>query len=75
MGSSYWGRCYAFGLAFFALAVLMPLKLELAPLAFGLTWSACLTAIGLHLRRLGREESLHKPVKGSEKEGVESRSG
>ena len=61
MGGNYWGRCYAFGLAFFAAAVLMPLKLEWAPLAFGLLWSACLTALGLHLRRMGREETASKP--------------
>ncbi len=53
MGSNYWGRCYAFGLAFWGLAVLMPLHLEWAPLEFGVLWSAILTAVGLHLRSLG----------------------
>jgi eukaryotic-like serine/threonine-protein kinase len=57
MGSNYWGRCYAFGLAFWALAALMPLHLEWAPLEFGLLWSGTLTLVGLHLRRLGREVS------------------
>lgn len=55
MGSSYWGRCYAFGAAFFVLAALMPMKLEWAPLEFGLLWSVILAAIGLHLRRLACE--------------------
>jgi hypothetical protein len=52
MGSSYWGRCYAFGVAFFVLAAVMPVRLEWAPLEFGLLWSVILTAIGLHLRGL-----------------------
>jgi hypothetical protein len=53
MGSNYWGRCYAFGAAFWVLAALMPLHLEWAPLEFGLLWSAILTAVGMHLRSLG----------------------
>jgi serine/threonine protein kinase len=52
MGSNYWGRCYAVGAAFFALAALMPLWLEYAPLLFGLLWTATLLALGLHLRKL-----------------------
>ena len=40
MGSNYWGRCYAVGAAFFALAAVMPFCLEYAPLTFGLLWSA-----------------------------------
>ena len=55
MGSNYWGRCYAFGLAFWLLAAVMPLHIEWAPLEFGLLWSVTLTLVGLHLRRLGRE--------------------
>src|SRR5438067_6052409 len=47
MGSNYWGRCYAIGAAFFLLAAVMPFWLELAPLMFGLLWSATLTALGL----------------------------
>jgi hypothetical protein len=53
MGSSYWGRCYAFGAAFFALAAVMPLRLEWAPLEFGLLWTVVLANIGLRLRRAG----------------------
>jgi hypothetical protein len=60
MGSNYWGRCYAVGTAFFALAALMPFNLEYAPLAFGLLWSVALTAVGLHLRRLGNKQEEAK---------------
>ncbi len=52
MGSSYWGRCYAIGVIFFVLAALMPLRLDWAPLLFGLGWSGTLAAIGLHLRSI-----------------------
>jgi hypothetical protein len=54
MGGSYWGRCYAFGVAFFALAVAMPLKLQWAPLIFGVVWCAVLARLGLRLRWLSR---------------------
>jgi predicted Ser/Thr protein kinase len=53
MGSNYWGRCYALGLAFFALALVMPWNLAWAPLEFGALWSLTLVLIGLHVRRLG----------------------
>ena len=53
MGSNYWGRCYAFGIAFFALAPLITWRLYLAPLAFGALWAGSLVAIGRHLQRLG----------------------
>ena len=39
MGSNYWGRCYMFGIAFWVMAALMPLKLSLAPLEFGAVWT------------------------------------
>jgi tRNA A-37 threonylcarbamoyl transferase component Bud32 len=55
MGSSYWGQCYTLGLAFFALAAAMPLHIEWAPLEFGLLWGVALAAVGLHLRRAGRD--------------------
>ena len=55
MGSNFWGHCYTFGLAFFVLALVMPLKLDLAPLEFGALWSAVFVALGLHVRRIGRE--------------------
>jgi serine/threonine protein kinase len=55
MGGSYWGGFYAFGIAFFGLAVLVPWHLHWAPLEFGLLFSGTLTLIGLRLRRLGHE--------------------
>jgi serine/threonine protein kinase len=57
MGSNYWGRCYAVGVAFFLLAVLMPLRLDWAPLAFGLLWSGTLVSLGLHLRRRSQQQA------------------
>jgi hypothetical protein len=50
MGSSYWGQCYLIGLAFFLLAVLMPLRIEWAPLEFGAIWAATFLVLGLRLR-------------------------
>ncbi len=55
-GRNYWGAGYLFGSAFFALAFLMPLWLLVAPLEFGLLWGMALVVIGLHLRRLARED-------------------
>jgi serine/threonine protein kinase len=55
MGSNYWGKLYAVGLAFWVLAALMPLHLEWAPLEFGALWSTVLLALGLHLRTLSQQ--------------------
>jgi serine/threonine protein kinase len=47
VGRMYWGRYYFVGLAHFLVAILMPLRLDLAPLIYGgfvavfMTWSAC----------------------------------
>jgi len=54
MGSNYWGWCYALGMGFFAMALLMPLSLSWAALEFGLMWAFALAFIGLHLRRMGK---------------------
>jgi hypothetical protein len=54
-GSTVWGGMYVIGLAFFGAAVLMPLRLEWAPLAFGAIFSAALLSFGRHLRRLQDE--------------------
>ena len=68
MGSNYWGRCYALGLAFFGLAVLMPLNIYWAPLEFGILWSITFISLGMHLHKIGRqaplelEEELTVPV-------------
>jgi serine/threonine protein kinase len=53
LGSSYWGWCYAFGLGFYLLALLMALDLHWAPLQFGILWGVTLVVIGVRLRRLG----------------------
>lgn len=50
MGSSYWGWFYAFGLAFFLLAALLPLFPLAGPLGYGALWGGSLVIIGLHLR-------------------------
>jgi hypothetical protein len=73
MGSNYWGQCYAVGLGFFALAAIMPLKLDLAPLEFGVLWAISFTLIGLHVRRMGAEQSDANP--GAEITPVENRAG
>jgi hypothetical protein len=54
MGGSYWGWFYAFGLAFFALALLLPLCPLAGPLAFGTLWTVSLVIIGLRLRARGK---------------------
>jgi hypothetical protein len=55
LGSVFWGRCYAFGVLFLAVAWLMAAALPYAPLMFGVTWALVLTTFGLRLRRLARE--------------------
>ena len=66
LGESHWGWFYAVGLAFFGLALLMPLRLSWAPLEFGLLWAAALLAIGRQLRRLGLQAATaHRPGPGS----------
>jgi len=52
MGSNYWGRCYAIGLAFLALAVLTTFQVSLAPLAFGILWGVSLASLGFRMRSL-----------------------
>lgn len=54
-GSNYWGVGFLFGLAFFAVAFVMPLWPLGSPLVFGLLWGIALTVIGLRLTRLARE--------------------
>jgi eukaryotic-like serine/threonine-protein kinase len=60
MGGSYWGRCYAFGLAFFALAAAMQFNLIYAPLEFGVLWAAILVLIGLRLHKLESRDEMRK---------------
>ena len=56
MGSHYWGRCYAIGALFFILAIVMPYRLEWAPLVFGSVWLVILVAMGRHLGGLARDK-------------------
>jgi serine/threonine-protein kinase len=60
LGASYWGWCYAFGLAFYVLAYVMTLDLRGGPLEFGALWAATLVVIGLRLRRLGQEQRAER---------------
>jgi serine/threonine protein kinase len=57
LGSSYWGRCYAFGIAFYALALLMHLDLRWSPIAFGLAWAIVFVMIGNRLRNMASSAS------------------
>jgi serine/threonine-protein kinase len=57
MGSHYWGGCYIIGLVFQAVALLMALIPDYAPLLHGCMWAACLSTVAWRLRRLGRTES------------------
>ena len=54
LGSSYWGWCYAFGVAFFAVSVLMLFDTRWAVLEFGAIWTACLVILGARLRWLAK---------------------
>lgn len=57
-GSNYWGAGYLFGLAFFGLALLIPLWPLAGPLEFGILWGIALVIIGTRLRRLASEDTL-----------------
>jgi serine/threonine-protein kinase len=54
-GACYGGRYYLFSLAFFALALLLPMCGEWSPVAYGLLWSVCLLVVARHLHRHGAE--------------------
>jgi hypothetical protein len=55
LGSNYWGGCYAFGVAFFALPALMFLHLDWGGLEFGGLWTIALVTLGRRLHNLSRE--------------------
>jgi hypothetical protein len=57
LGSSYWGRCYAIALAFWALAGAMLADLRWAALEFGGLWTLALVVVGRRLQLLGRERA------------------
>jgi hypothetical protein len=50
IGSSHWGWFYAFGLAFFVLAAVLPFCPSAGPVAFGSLWAGSLVLIGRRLR-------------------------
>jgi hypothetical protein len=53
----YWGRFYLIGGAFFLVAALMPLCLDMAPLIWGAVNAAALTWTALGLRRIAAEQA------------------
>jgi serine/threonine-protein kinase len=61
LGGVYWGRIYLIGLAFLLLAVLMPLRLDLAPLTFSGLFSLILWVLYRHLQRMAGspDETVH----------------
>jgi hypothetical protein len=61
LGSSYWGMCYLFAAGFWALALVLPLYVEMGPAGFGMTWTAALVTIGVRLRRLGARAGQASP--------------
>ena len=65
MGSAYWGGCYLIGLGFCVVAVLMPLQMDWAPLAFAISWSVTLCVLGLRLRSLGRRNAQGTAICGT----------
>jgi len=56
LGSSYWGKCYLFGIAFWLLALGMSVWPRFAAAEFGMMWTVALLVIGLHLLRLSAPE-------------------
>jgi serine/threonine-protein kinase len=54
LGSSYWGMCYLFGIAFWLLAIVMSIWPAWSDVEFGLLWTVALLIIGNHLRKLGK---------------------
>jgi serine/threonine-protein kinase len=57
MGAGYWGRFYAIGAGFFALALLAHWRPEWSPLSFGLLWSLALLGAAV---RLGTTECMRR---------------
>src|SRR5262249_36096873 len=55
LGASYWGWSYDIALAFFALSGVLLLDPYWGTLAFGGLWTLALVAVGLRLRKLGKE--------------------
>jgi hypothetical protein len=62
MGGCYWGQCYALGAAFFLGAIFMAVWLPWSGLMTAILWGVSLTVIGLHLRRMGTDETARTPA-------------
>jgi hypothetical protein len=62
LGGAFWGRLYLAGLAFFAVAVVMPLRPEWAPVEFGAVLSGIVVGAFLHLRRIASEQTALAPA-------------
>jgi hypothetical protein len=52
LGTSHWGGLYLVALTCFVAGMLMLVRLEWAPVVFGILMSSMMTVLGLHLRRL-----------------------
>jgi hypothetical protein len=55
LGATYWGMLYVVAACFFGLSGLLLLDLRWGVLAYGGMWTVALLAVGLRLRKLGRE--------------------
>jgi serine/threonine-protein kinase len=66
VGRLYWGRYYLIGLAHFLVAVLMPLRLDLAPLIYGVFVAVCMSLAAadhaLTARREGPDREVGPPL-------------
>ena len=62
LGSSYWGGCYGFAAAFFALSWLMLMDCRWAALEFGLLWAVALVILGARLRSLAGQSPAEPPA-------------
>ncbi len=58
VGRMYWGFYYLVGLAHFIVAALMPLRLDMAPLIYGVFVAVCMTLAALDHIRTTRRENL-----------------
>jgi hypothetical protein len=57
VGRLYWGVYYLVGLAHFLVAALMPLRLELAPLIYGVFGAICMSLAAVDHTMTARRES------------------
>ena len=58
VGRMYWGLYYLVGLGHFIVAALMPLRIDMAPLIYGVFVSVCMTLAALdHIRTARRENA------------------